>query len=44
MLLWEDGIARKLDIRLEPGHGADGPADGTDSVLAGSAASEGDDR
>ena len=23
MLLWEDGIARKLDIRLEPGHGDD---------------------
>ena len=26
MLLWEDGIARKLDIRIQPGDGEDGPA------------------
>jgi ribose-phosphate pyrophosphokinase len=24
MLLWEDGVARKLDIRVEPGHAVDG--------------------
>jgi ribose-phosphate pyrophosphokinase len=31
MLLWEDGIAKKLDIRIQPGEGPDGPdpADGT---------------
>jgi len=27
MLLWEDGIAKKLDIRVQPGEGPDGPAD-----------------
>jgi ribose-phosphate pyrophosphokinase len=27
MLLWEDGIAKKLDIRIEPGHGDDGTTD-----------------
>jgi ribose-phosphate pyrophosphokinase len=26
MLLWEDGVAHKLDIRVEPGHGVDGEA------------------
>src|SRR5207249_570007 len=25
MLLWEDGIAKKLDIRIQPGEGPDGP-------------------
>ena len=25
MLLWEDGVARKLDIRVKPGQGEDGP-------------------
>ena len=25
MLLWEDGIAKKLDIRVQPGEGDDGP-------------------
>jgi len=25
MLLWEDGVARKLDIRVKPGEGEDGP-------------------
>jgi hypothetical protein len=28
MLLWEDGVARKLDIRVHPGEGEDGPSDG----------------
>ncbi len=44
MLLWEDGIARKLDIRIEPGHGDDGPDDVTDLSLAASSAGEGEDR
>ena len=45
MLLWEDGIAKKLDIRVEPGHGADGPDETADlSVLAGSGAGDGEDR
>ena len=44
MLLWEDGIARKLDIRIEPGHGDDGPDDVTDLSLAASGAGEGEDR
>ena len=26
MLLWEDGVARKLDIRVKPGEGEDGPS------------------
>ena len=44
MLLWEDGVARKLDIRVEPGHGVDGEAvepghavDGGARAMAGSA-------
>jgi ribose-phosphate pyrophosphokinase len=28
MLLWEDGVARKLDIRVEPGHGRTSGHDG----------------
>jgi hypothetical protein len=49
MLLWEDGIARKLDIRVEPGQGPDGPDDVRDlSVLAtsglASGAAEGEER
>jgi ribose-phosphate pyrophosphokinase len=37
MLLWEDGVARKLDIRIQPGEGDDGPdpANGNDSPDAG---------
>jgi hypothetical protein len=27
MLLWEDGVARKLDTRTEPDHDPDGDAD-----------------
>ncbi len=27
MLLWEDGIAKKLDIRVQPGEGPDGPSE-----------------
>jgi hypothetical protein len=27
MLLWEDGIAKKLDIRVQPGEGEDGPSE-----------------
>jgi ribose-phosphate pyrophosphokinase len=37
MLLWEDGVARKLDIRVEPGQGVDGEA-GETHALAGAAA------
>src|SRR5688500_6699201 len=45
MLLWEDGIARKLDIRIEPGHGDDGPdGSGTDLSLAATTTGEGEDR
>ncbi|HEV2006084.1 MAG TPA: ribose-phosphate pyrophosphokinase [Candidatus Limnocylindrales bacterium] len=36
MLLWEDGVARKLDIRVEPGHGVDGET-GETHALAGAA-------
>jgi ribose-phosphate pyrophosphokinase len=37
MLLWEDGIAKKLDIRVLPGEGEDGPAeDGSEVPLASS--------
>ena len=36
MLLWEDGVARKLDIRVEPGHGVDGETSET-HALAGAA-------
>ncbi len=36
MLLWEDGVARKLDIRVEPGHGVDGEI-GETRALAGAA-------
>ncbi len=36
MLLWEDGVARKLDIRVEPGHGVDGES-GETPALAGAA-------
>ena len=32
MLLWEDGIAKKLDIRVQPGEGPDGPAENGDGV------------
>jgi ribose-phosphate pyrophosphokinase len=33
MLLWEDGIAKKLDIRVQPGEGPDGPSeDGGEGV------------
>jgi ribose-phosphate pyrophosphokinase len=33
MLLWEDGVARKLDIRVKPGEGEDGPsAEPTDDL------------
>ena len=33
MLLWEDGIAKKLDIRVQPGEGEDGPSeDGGEGV------------
>jgi ribose-phosphate pyrophosphokinase len=37
MLLWEDGVARKLDIRVKPGEGEDGPdpADTGDTPDAG---------
>jgi ribose-phosphate pyrophosphokinase len=37
MLLWEDGVARKLDIRIQPGEGDDGPdlANGNDDPKAG---------
>ncbi len=37
MLLWEDGVARKLDIRVQPGEGDDGPdtANGNDGPSAG---------
>jgi ribose-phosphate pyrophosphokinase len=37
MLLWEDGVARKLDIRVHPGEGEDGPdqAGGNDAPEAG---------
>jgi len=45
MLLWEDGIAKKLDIRerVQPGEGEDGPAeDGSERVpLLGSWRSRG---
>lgn len=34
MLLWEDGVARKLDIRVEPGQGVDGET-GETHALAG---------
>jgi ribose-phosphate pyrophosphokinase len=47
MLLWEDGIARKLDIRIQPGEGEDGPADDEPadlSMLATLGAGEGEDR
>ena len=50
MLLWEDGVARKLDIRIEPGHGDDGPDDAaaaedvTDVPLAATASGEVEDR
>jgi ribose-phosphate pyrophosphokinase len=40
MLLWEDGIARKLDIRVQPGEGEDGP----DAILATLGAGEGEER
>src|SRR5207342_2846224 len=47
MLLWEDGVARKLDIRVEPGQGEDGPGEGA-GVLSGLAAAssgrEGEER
>jgi len=36
MLLWEDGVARKLDIRVEPGQGVDGET-GETHALAGAA-------
>jgi ribose-phosphate pyrophosphokinase len=36
MLLWEDGVARKLDIRIEPGQGVDGET-GETHALAGAA-------
>ncbi len=48
MLLWEDGVARKLDLRNEPDHGADGSDDdqaGDDipaAELASSARNPGD--
>jgi ribose-phosphate pyrophosphokinase len=47
MLLWEDGIARKLDIRIQPGEGEDGPAEDEAadlSMLATLGAGEGEDR
>jgi ribose-phosphate pyrophosphokinase len=47
MLLWEDGIARKLDIRIQPGEGEDGPADDSAadlSMLAGLGAGEAEER
>src|SRR4029453_8172551 len=46
MLLWEAGIARKLDIRIEPGHGDDGPDGKTTevSLAASGAAVESEDR
>jgi hypothetical protein len=34
MLLWEDGVARKLVIRVKPGEGEDGPVDGAASDLS----------
>jgi ribose-phosphate pyrophosphokinase len=39
MLLWEDGVARKLDIRVEPGQGDDGETgeSGESRALAGAA-------
>jgi ribose-phosphate pyrophosphokinase len=39
MLLWEDGVARKLDIRVEPGEGVDGETGetGESRALAGAA-------
>jgi ribose-phosphate pyrophosphokinase len=46
MLLWEDGVARKLDIRVEPGHDPDGPAPGTgdDRPNGGGSGTDGEDR
>ena len=48
MLLWEDGVARKLDIRnVQPGQGEDGPSvqDAVDlSELTAAAAAEAEDR
>ena len=48
MLLWEDGIAKKLDTRNQPREGADGPAPGNDvtdvSMLAPLGAGGGEDR
>ena len=49
MLLWEDGIAKKLDIRIQPGEGEDGPAPADDpaadvSMLAPLGAGEAEDR
>jgi ribose-phosphate pyrophosphokinase len=46
MLLWEDGVARKLDIRVQPGHGPDGPESPDDAgeLAAAGAGGEGDDR
>jgi hypothetical protein len=46
MLLWEDGVARKLDIRVHPGEGDDGPdtANGSDAPEAGPDSSGGTGR
>jgi ribose-phosphate pyrophosphokinase len=38
MLLWEDGVARKLDIRVEPEHETDGGGDGALALAARQAA------
>jgi hypothetical protein len=46
MLLWEDGVARKLDIRVKPGEGEDGPSSEPMSDLSPltAAAAEGEER
>jgi ribose-phosphate pyrophosphokinase len=35
MLLWEDGVARKLDLSIEPDHGADGNGAEREPTTAG---------
>jgi ribose-phosphate pyrophosphokinase len=44
MLLWEDGVARKLDFRNEPGHEADGNGGAEPNADAGDEGDEGDAR
>jgi len=44
MLLWEDGVARKLDTRNEPGHAPDAAGEPGDAAGSDPADEAGDDR